>query len=150
MLTAIRNASGTRPSLFVPEASFDILVKKQVRAPASRSPLASELRVDAQVRRLEAPGMKCVDLVYEELVRVASQVRVRTRGGAGGRGACDAPARCSVTCPRWPGSGICERKSWTLCTLWCVLMRSYVCCRDAHGGVPRARSSGAICPRRTR
>jgi len=30
--TTICNANGTRPALFVPEISFDILVKRQVRA----------------------------------------------------------------------------------------------------------------------
>lgn len=52
--TTICNANGTRPALFVPEISFDILVKRQVS-------------------RLEQPGTQCVDLVYEELQRIASQ-----------------------------------------------------------------------------
>lgn len=52
--TAIRNATGPRPSLFVPEASFEILVRRQIR-------------------RLEPPGLQCVELVYEELQRVAAQ-----------------------------------------------------------------------------
>ena len=52
--TTIINANGTRPSLFVPEVSFDILVRRQVA-------------------RLEQPGVQCVDLVYEELQRIASQ-----------------------------------------------------------------------------
>jgi dynamin 1-like protein len=50
----IRNANGTRPALFVPEISFDILVRKQIQ-------------------RLEQPGVQCVDLVYEELQRIALQ-----------------------------------------------------------------------------
>ena len=52
--TTICNANGTRPALFVPEISFDILVKRQIG-------------------RLEQPGIQCVDLVYEELQRIASQ-----------------------------------------------------------------------------
>eukprot|EP00946_MAST-07B_sp_MAST-7B-sp1_P000313 g313.t1 len=52
--TAIRNATGTRASLFVPEVSFELLVK-------------------TQIKRLEAPAQQCVDLVYDELQRVASQ-----------------------------------------------------------------------------
>jgi dynamin 1-like protein len=52
--TTICNANGTRPALFVPEISFDILVKRQMA-------------------RLEQPGIQCVDLVYEELQRIASQ-----------------------------------------------------------------------------
>ena len=52
--TTICNANGTRPALFVPEISFDILVRRQVT-------------------RLEQPGIQCVDLVFEELQRIASQ-----------------------------------------------------------------------------
>ena len=52
--TAIRNATGTRASLFVPEVSFELLVK-------------------SQIKRLEQPAQQCVDLVYDELQRVASQ-----------------------------------------------------------------------------
>ena len=52
--TTICNANGTRPALFVPEISFDILVRRQIA-------------------RLEQPGIQCVDLVYEELQRIASQ-----------------------------------------------------------------------------
>ena len=50
---AIRNATGTRPSLFVPEVSFDQLVKKQIS-------------------KIEQPGLRCVELVLEELVRVVN------------------------------------------------------------------------------
>lgn len=52
--TTIANSNGTRPALFVPEVSFDILVRRQVA-------------------RLEEPGTVCVDLVYEELQRIATQ-----------------------------------------------------------------------------
>lgn len=52
--TTITNANGTRPSLFVPEISFDILVRRQIS-------------------RLEQPGIQCVELVYEELQRIANQ-----------------------------------------------------------------------------
>ena len=52
--TTIANANGTRPALFIPEISFDILVRRQIA-------------------RLEQPGIQCVDLVYEELQRIASQ-----------------------------------------------------------------------------
>lgn len=48
---AIRNTTGTRPSLFVPEMSFEMLVKKQMK-------------------RLLAPGLRCVELVYQELERL--------------------------------------------------------------------------------
>ena len=51
ILTAIQNATGPRPALFVPEVSFDLLVKRQIR-------------------RLEEPSLRCVDLVHEELVGI--------------------------------------------------------------------------------
>lgn len=52
--TTITNAMGTRRALFVPEIAFDILIRRQIA-------------------RLESPGIECVDLVYEELQRIASQ-----------------------------------------------------------------------------
>ncbi|CAG0892865.1 unnamed protein product [Darwinula stevensoni] len=51
ILTAIRNAMGTRPPLFVPEVSFELLVKRQIR-------------------RLEEPSLRCVELVHEEMQRM--------------------------------------------------------------------------------
>jgi len=45
------HAQGPRPALFVPEVSFELLVKRQIR-------------------RLEEPGMRCVELVHEELQRI--------------------------------------------------------------------------------
>lgn len=52
--TTITNAMGTRRALFVPEIAFDILIRRQIA-------------------RLESPGIECVDLVYEELQRIAGQ-----------------------------------------------------------------------------
>lgn len=49
--TAIRNSTGPRPSLFVPELAFDLLVKPQI-----------QLLLD--------PSQRCVELVYEELVKI--------------------------------------------------------------------------------
>ncbi|KAL3077572.1 hypothetical protein niasHS_012278 [Heterodera schachtii] len=51
ILTAIKNATGTRPALFVPEVSFELLVKRQIQ-------------------RLEEPSLECVNLVYEEMLRI--------------------------------------------------------------------------------
>ncbi|XP_047023423.1 dynamin-1-like protein isoform X8 [Helicoverpa zea] len=51
ILTAIRNATGPRPALFVPEVSFELLVKRQIR-------------------RLEDPSLRCVELVHEEMQRI--------------------------------------------------------------------------------
>lgn len=52
--TAIANANGPRAALFVPEISFDLLVRRQIA-------------------RLEQPGLQCVDLVFAEMQRMAFQ-----------------------------------------------------------------------------
>jgi len=49
--TAIRNSTGPRPSLFVPEMAFDLLVKPQIKL-------------------LDIPSQRCVELVYEELMKI--------------------------------------------------------------------------------
>jgi len=49
--TAIRNSKGPRPSLFLPEVAFELLVKPQIRL-------------------LEPPSLRCVELVYEELMKI--------------------------------------------------------------------------------
>ena len=49
--TAIRNSTGPRCSLFVPEIAFDLLVKPQIRL-------------------LETPSLRCVENVYEELMKI--------------------------------------------------------------------------------
>ncbi|AMD22770.1 HHR001Cp [Eremothecium sinecaudum] len=49
--TAIRNSTGPRPSLFVPELAFDLLVKPQIKL-------------------LQDPALRCVELVYEELMKI--------------------------------------------------------------------------------
>lgn len=53
ILTAIRNASGTRPALFIPEISFEFLAKKQIA-------------------RLNEPALQCVEMVFEEMERLIS------------------------------------------------------------------------------
>lgn len=53
--TAIRNSSGPRPSLFVPELAFDLLVKPQIKL-------------------LEDPSRRCVELVYEELMKIVHTI----------------------------------------------------------------------------
>lgn len=52
MRTAIRNATGHRSSLFIPEYGFDLLIKKQIE-------------------KFNLPAQTCVDLVYNELQRLA-------------------------------------------------------------------------------
>ncbi|CAK9437799.1 uncharacterized protein LODBEIA_P21770 [Lodderomyces beijingensis] len=53
--TAIRNSTGPRPSLFVPELAFDLLVKPQINL-------------------LEDPSQRCVEMVYEELMKIVHSV----------------------------------------------------------------------------
>jgi len=49
------NSSGSSPALFVATTAFDLIVKQQIR-------------------RLEDPSLKCVTLVYDELVRILQQL----------------------------------------------------------------------------
>jgi hypothetical protein len=49
--TAIRNSTGPRPSLFVPEGEFELLVKSQFKL-------------------FKGPSLRCVEFVYEELVKI--------------------------------------------------------------------------------
>lgn len=58
---AIRNCTGPRSSLFVPEIAFEILVKKQIE-------------------KLEEPSMQCIDAVYEELQRLVLQCELPDLG----------------------------------------------------------------------
>jgi dynamin 1-like protein len=60
--TAIRNSTGPRPSLFVPEVAFDLLVKPQIKL-------------------LEKPSLRCVELVYEELVKICHSCANTVRFG---------------------------------------------------------------------
>jgi dynamin 1-like protein len=53
--TAMSNSNGVRHPLFIPESSFDLLVRKQIT-------------------RLDTPGLQCVDLVYDEMIRMCLQV----------------------------------------------------------------------------
>jgi len=53
--TAIKNATGPRAALFIPEASFEQLVKRQIK-------------------RLEEPSLQCIELVYDELQRIVAQL----------------------------------------------------------------------------
>ena len=49
--TAIRNSTGPQPSLTVPESAFKLLVKPQIKL-------------------LETPSQRCVNQVYEELIKI--------------------------------------------------------------------------------
>lgn len=53
--TILYNSSGSSPALFVGTTAFELIVKQQIK-------------------RLEDPSMKCVNLVYDELVRILTQL----------------------------------------------------------------------------
>jgi len=53
--TVIKNASGTRTSLFIPEAAFESLAKRQISL-------------------LEEPAMECLDHVFDELRKLLEQL----------------------------------------------------------------------------
>lgn len=53
--TILYNSSGSSPNLFVGTAAFEVLVKKQIK-------------------RFEEPSLRCVTLVYDELVRILTQI----------------------------------------------------------------------------
>lgn len=53
--TIVYNSSGSSPSLFVGSSAFEVIVKQQIK-------------------RLEDPSVKCITLVYDELVRILSSL----------------------------------------------------------------------------
>jgi len=53
--TILYNSSGSSPALFVGTTAFEVIVKQQIR-------------------RLEDPSLKCSGLVYDELIRILSQL----------------------------------------------------------------------------
>lgn len=53
--TAIRNSTGTRTALFIPEESFEVLMKRQIEA-------------------LEEPAFQCINQIYEELQALVAQI----------------------------------------------------------------------------
>ncbi|XBW35651.1 hypothetical protein QEN19_001224 [Hanseniaspora menglaensis] len=59
---AIRNSKGPRSSLFVPELAFDLLVKPQINL-------------------LLEPSQLCVELVYEELMKIIFNTPTKGTGG---------------------------------------------------------------------
>merc|ERR1712110_815388 len=55
--TVIRNAAGPRPSLFIPDGAFEVLVTRQIS-------------------RLKRPSLQAADLVRKELLRIVSNIRL--------------------------------------------------------------------------
>lgn len=56
--TAIKNSNGLRPSLFIPEAAFEVLVKQQIA-------------------RLSHPSLYCVKKVHEELKKIVDHINIQ-------------------------------------------------------------------------
>ncbi|GAW80068.1 dynamin protein [Plasmodium gonderi] len=54
---AIRNSSGPRGALFVPESAFETLIKKLINC-------------------LKEPSLRCADQVYEELIKIVDNCRI--------------------------------------------------------------------------
>ncbi|KAI8842129.1 Dynamin central region-domain-containing protein [Chytridium lagenaria] len=53
--TILYNSSGSSPALFVGTAAFEVLVKQQIK-------------------RLEDPSLKCVTMIYDELIRILNRL----------------------------------------------------------------------------
>ena len=53
--TILYNSSGSSPALFVGTTAFELIVKQQIK-------------------RLEEPSIKCIQLVYDELIRILGQL----------------------------------------------------------------------------
>lgn len=53
--TIMHNTSGSAPSLFVGTQAFEVLVKQQIH-------------------RMEEPSLRCINLIFDELVRILSQI----------------------------------------------------------------------------
>ena len=51
LILGFSSIQGPRPALFVPEISFELLVKRQIH-------------------KLEEPSLRCVELVHEEMQRI--------------------------------------------------------------------------------
>ncbi|KDN53360.1 putative VPS1-member of the dynamin family of GTPase [Tilletiaria anomala UBC 951] len=58
--TILYNSSGSSPALFVGTTAFEVIVKQQIK-------------------RLEEPSLKCAQLVYDELVRILSQLLAKNQ-----------------------------------------------------------------------
>ncbi|CEG83529.1 hypothetical protein RMATCC62417_17436 [Rhizopus microsporus] len=53
--TILYNSSGSSPALFVATTAFEVIIKQQIK-------------------RLEEPSVKCINMVYDELVRILGQL----------------------------------------------------------------------------
>ncbi|EFP89860.2 vacuolar protein sorting-associated protein 1 [Puccinia graminis f. sp. tritici CRL 75-36-700-3] len=59
--TILYNSSGSSPALFVGTTAFEVIVKQQIK-------------------RLEDPALKCSSLVYDELIRILTQLLNKNQG----------------------------------------------------------------------
>ncbi|CDH48353.1 vacuolar sorting protein [Lichtheimia corymbifera JMRC:FSU:9682] len=53
--TILYNSSGSSPALFIATTAFEVIIKKQIK-------------------RLEDPSIRCINMVYDELVRILGQL----------------------------------------------------------------------------
>lgn len=60
--TILYNSSGSSPALFVGTTAFEVIVKQQIK-------------------RLEEPSLKCAALIYDELVRILTQLLAKNVRG---------------------------------------------------------------------
>lgn len=59
--TILYNSSGSSPALFVGTTAFEVIVKQQIK-------------------RLEDPSLKCSSLIYDELIRILTQLLNKNQG----------------------------------------------------------------------
>lgn len=59
--TILYNSSGSSPALFVGTTAFEVIVKQQIK-------------------RLEDPALKCSSLIYDELIRILTQLLNKNQG----------------------------------------------------------------------
>ncbi|KAI7905365.1 Dynamin central region-domain-containing protein [Cokeromyces recurvatus] len=57
--TILYNSSGSSPALFVTTTAFEVIIKQQIK-------------------RLEEPSVRCINMVYDELVRILTQLLAKT------------------------------------------------------------------------
>ncbi|MCJ1330802.1 vacuolar protein sorting-associated protein 1 [Thelotrema lepadinum] len=57
--TILYNSSGSSPALFVGTTAFELIVKQQIK-------------------RLEEPSLRCISLIYDELVRILAQLLTKS------------------------------------------------------------------------
>jgi len=78
--TVLYNSSGSSPALFVGTTAFELIVKQQIK-------------------RLEDPSLKCVSLVYDELIRILGQLLNKNALASCGKSATGSTFKMRTTSP---------------------------------------------------